>query len=975
MDSPSQRTRSKGPSPAGTPTEPSILAINSVFLGQIFQTRSLKKVRAALHKYADKSGFTLGTSNKTDLSDTVKGRRLVMTCSLGGQSRKQKAVASTGDASALFKKKSKTEMKASEPKGRASSSLKCGCEWEITVKYDPESQHCFVKKLLAVHTNGCNPSPAQTAAVRARRGNTLAHIPLALAVTLRVLLHSRTKPSAIRDLLREHKAVPDSEPIYAQSLINLKLKFLKMGKNLDNWESAYFCDNSGSVTEEDRKTLARFAREWVQDHLNEDNGANVLQFLQELKQKYPGFEYRCARDGNKCLTAWMFMTAEMQFFAKTYGQVLFCDWMKNGVSDVHWPYQGTVVLDENLSVHIAAHALACTESNESYKFNLTSMTSIVPELHCITKVTFSDRLASEHIFFECLNSLQLAALCNWHLRSQNLAEWVKFHPQTADILEEFMFQIQNAMVSVPQLEANIQTFKQNWGGKAAEFMESVEDEIHRFAAAHTHKHLLLFQTGNSSAESGNASIDAFMNENKPHSEVVQTLVQYDTEQNNRERRELQLMKMRLPGRLAQVSNVHVRKCLEKFSDLISQKFEQQLDESAHYSVTLDGTNGSYIVRREGRPSSSSRIVSGDTETNVKRCVCLTFLSSGAPCRHILACLQFVGEPLFNPAYFHPRWERRFDLPIGEQLLEILRLKDYPSEHGPVLRDNEHDKNHVNFDLDAQDDRDTHGHFSLSKKVRKSKVQLNYEAFMEVARMVGESVAPSAELTEAAVNALHAMHSEIRAGRLPSSSSAPTSAIFQTTQLHGAQDTTTVIGNAFRVSGPPKRTRILSAAEKRGSTKRKRTSVCAPNSCKLCNGDQCTQRFCRTLAAHGDIVKPEKYELLLATDIPLVSTVSLEDFTSDPFQLSWEHVVIQNFFADEKHHKYVKLASLDKQLERRDHLVLYTFTALKQWLQTKPKKKLLLMDRDGDKGLTSTTYHRPRLTLSLRAPPSVNVHCK
>jgi len=213
---------------------------------------------------------------------------------------------------------------------------------------------------------------------------------------------------------------------------------------------------------------------------------------------------------------------------------------------------------------------------------------------------------------------------------------------------------------------------------------------------------------------------------------------------------------------------------------------------------------------------------------VKRCVCLTFLSSGAPCRHILACLQFVGEPLFNPAYFHPCWERRFDLPSGEQLLEILRVKDYPSEHGPVLPDNEHDKNHVNFDLDAQDDRDTHGHFSLSKKVRKSKVQLNYEVFMEVARMVGESVAPSAELTEAAVNALHARHSEIRAGRLPSSSSAPTSAIFQTTQLHGAQDTTTVIGNAFRVSGPPKRirTRILSAAEKRGSIKRKRTSVCA-----------------------------------------------------------------------------------------------------------------------------------------------------
>ena len=105
------------------------------------------------------------------------------------------------------------------------------------------------------------------------------------------------------------------------------------------------------------------------------------------------------------------------------------------------------------------------------------------------------------------------------------------------------------------------------------------------------------------------------------------------------------------------------------------------------------------------------------------------------------------------------------------------------------------------------------------------------------------------------------------------------------------------------------------------------------------------------------------------------TVSLEDFASDPFQLSWEHLVIQTFFADKKQYKDVKLASLDKQLERRGHLVLYMFTALKQWLQTKPKKKLLLMERDGDKGLASTTYHRPRLTLSLRAPPSVNVHCK
>ena len=57
--------------------------------------------------------------------------------------------------------------------------------------------------------------------------------------------------------------------------------------------------------------------------MNEDNGANVLDFLQELKGKYPGFEFRNARDANKALSAWMFMTAKIQYFAKCMGRCYF----------------------------------------------------------------------------------------------------------------------------------------------------------------------------------------------------------------------------------------------------------------------------------------------------------------------------------------------------------------------------------------------------------------------------------------------------------------------------------------------------------------------------------------------------------------------------------------------------------------------------------------------------------------------------
>ena len=51
---------------------------------------------------------------------------------------------------------------------------------------------------------------------------------------------------------------------------------------------------------------------------------------------------------------------------------------------------------------------------------------------------------------------------------------MNFHPNKAEILEEFMFKIQNAHVPVEVLNTHIQAFKEHWGGKAAEFMDSIE---------------------------------------------------------------------------------------------------------------------------------------------------------------------------------------------------------------------------------------------------------------------------------------------------------------------------------------------------------------------------------------------------------------------------------------------------------------------------------------------------------------------
>ena len=78
--------------------------------------------------------------------------------------------------------------------------------------------------------------------------------------------------------------------------------------------------------------------------------------------------------------------------------VKFCFW-----SDVAWPYQEAAILDDELSVHVCAHILACTESIDSDVSGFNSMTCFVPELHTITEVTFSDRLASArtHLLSVC----------------------------------------------------------------------------------------------------------------------------------------------------------------------------------------------------------------------------------------------------------------------------------------------------------------------------------------------------------------------------------------------------------------------------------------------------------------------------------------------------------------------------------------------------------------------------------------------
>ena len=74
-----KHTRGKSPGPKETISEPDDLVVSDLQLGQIFRTLCLRTVRTALKKYTSNSkGFDISTLPNTDLSDTSKGRRLVV---------------------------------------------------------------------------------------------------------------------------------------------------------------------------------------------------------------------------------------------------------------------------------------------------------------------------------------------------------------------------------------------------------------------------------------------------------------------------------------------------------------------------------------------------------------------------------------------------------------------------------------------------------------------------------------------------------------------------------------------------------------------------------------------------------------------------------------------------------------------------------------------------------------------------------
>ena len=105
-------------------------------------------------------------------------------------------------------------------------------------------------------------------------------------------------------------------------------------------------------------------------------------------------------------------------------------------------------------------------------------------------------------------------------------------------------------------------------------------------------------------------------------------------------------------------------------------------------------------------------------------------------------------------------------------------------------------------------------------------------------------------------------------------------------------------------------------------------------------------------------------------MPLTTDVLPQTVTKAAFHKDWAHVIIEHVCKDESGIKYCSISSLDSQFTQTKHPLLYTMMALELWLNTKGKRKQLLIGWNNTIGmdnLEELTSTQKKVMLKLRVP--------
>ena len=334
------------------------------------------------------------------------------------------------------------------------------------------------------------------------------------------------------------------------------------------------------------------------------------------------------------------------------------------------------------------------------------------------------------------------------------------------------------------------------------------------------------------------------------------------------------------------------------------------------------------------------------------CTCLTRTNKGHPCRHVLCYLRRVGLPLYTKLYFKPHYEKRTFLPEASEIVfEEVALVDHPSDEEGLCNGNTEGAQFESSDATAEEVPTCCPQQPYSRGKKGRKQVTIYKQVLSAAETLASFVSThrDTDLGTYVTNLISAMEAELRAGKLPVLQTTTTPGpLFQNVQSNQTVDDNTV--KHWPAIGRPPTKRFLSAVEMPSRNKQqcRRPREGAQNqrptatvqTCSVCHrfDMSCSKGRCEVLMKFGKKIKPENYAWLISVDVPLTTDVLPQSVTKAAFQKDWAHVIVEHVCKDVSGIKYCTISSLDSQLTRTKHPLLYTMMALELWLNTKGKKK-------------------------------------
>ena len=305
-----------------------------------------------------------------------------------------------------------------EEKRRDRKSLKCGCGWGVRGKWDWKSKEYVIqvepeKNLL--HTNGCNPTPAQKLiSITKRTKGKIQRIPLDVLEDIKVMFEEAQPISYIRARIRNR--IPLHIRTDARWFMNLRVRLEreKLAEKQPNSDS--HADASNDVVpslQTDAAIIPTVMRSIIGPILRLQ-GLPILNILSKLQQDVPGFMYEYVVDKQNQLAGWCYMTPRQRASLEDNGHVVFIDTNAKGTNKYGMPFFAPAVMNQDNKHDVVLYGCCMTSSGEAIRWILKCMCKMVPAFPGMNSTIFSDDGCPESAVAEHLpGSTHL--LCAWHI--------------------------------------------------------------------------------------------------------------------------------------------------------------------------------------------------------------------------------------------------------------------------------------------------------------------------------------------------------------------------------------------------------------------------------------------------------------------------------------------------------------------------------------------------------------------------------